>query len=62
MDPIAETFAQLPPEDLLSVWSWIDFVEQSGEISPPEAMRWKHAIFSVMLARGLGPHDLTSTN
>ncbi len=40
------------------MWSYVDRLEQSGEITEFEVRRWKREMFSVMLERGLEPDGL----
>jgi hypothetical protein len=37
-------------------------MEWRGEMSPEEAMSWKHGIFGLMVRWGLEPEDLVTTS
>ena len=49
-------------EDLYPAWWCVDLMEQSGEMSPDEAIRWKHGIFGQMQLWALEPDDLLTTS
>jgi hypothetical protein len=38
----------LEPEDLFSVWRWIDRLERTAEISSRQASLWKREVFGLM--------------
>ena len=48
----------LHPDELYSLWRYIDLMEQCGEADAEEARRWKHGIFGLMDRWGLEPDDL----
>jgi hypothetical protein len=62
VDSLAQTLALLRPQDLDPAWRCVDLMEQMGEITPEEALRWKHGIFELMEAWGLEPDDFATTS
>jgi hypothetical protein len=58
----AQTLALLKQQDLYPAWRCVDVMERMGEMSPKEAVRWKHGIFGLMERWGLEPDDLVTTS
>ena len=60
MDEVAQTLRLLRRGELFPLWSFIDRLEQAGDMSAAEATRWKDGIFELMVTWGLEPDDVIS--
>ena len=62
MDGLTATLALLKREEFFPLWSCVDRMEQLGEMSADDAIRWNHGIFGLMELWGLEPDDLATTS
>ena len=58
MRGIPESLALLRPDDLFAVWCLVDSLEQAGDMTAEDAVRWKQGIYGLMELWGLEPDDL----